>query len=119
VSYAERDLASARVLVEAGELANALFHCQQAIEKTLKAVILERTGEEPPRIHNLMRLAQLAPAELSEDQMMLMRELGVSYIESRYPDASLAEQSQPTAESARSYLARTEELIQWLLSRTS
>ena len=36
--YAESDLASAEVLNHGGEYLNALFHLQQAVEKTLKAL---------------------------------------------------------------------------------
>jgi HEPN domain-containing protein len=54
---AEDDLASARVLVEAGHLTNALFFCQQAAEKSLKAFL---TWHQQPfqRTHDLELLAR-------------------------------------------------------------
>jgi len=54
---ASEDLASARVLVVSGHYANALFFCQQAAEKSLKAYL---TWHERPfrRTHDLEELGQ-------------------------------------------------------------
>ena len=37
----------------------ALVLCQQALEKALKALYIAQTGQFPPRIHSLERLADL------------------------------------------------------------
>jgi HEPN domain-containing protein len=45
---AGEDLASARVLIDSGHVSNALFFCQQAAEKSLKAFLTwhqRRSGE--------------------------------------------------------------------------
>jgi HEPN domain-containing protein len=54
------DLASARVLAGSGHFANALFFCQQAAEKGLKAFL---TWHERPfrRTHDLEELGKAAP----------------------------------------------------------
>jgi len=54
---ASEDLASARVLAGAGHYANALFFCQQAAEKSLKAFL---TWHERPfrRTHDLEELGR-------------------------------------------------------------
>ncbi|MBN1918828.1 MAG: HEPN domain-containing protein [Verrucomicrobia bacterium] len=62
---AEYDLETARAMLDAGRSLYVLFCCQHAIEKALKALIVERTGELPPRIHNLPRLADAAGLELN------------------------------------------------------
>ena len=89
LDHAERDLRAAQTLFTGGDYTWMLVLCQQAIEKFLKAAIIARTEEEPPRIHNLPRLAELAGFDPGEKQMMLMREIGMAYIESRYPVAGL------------------------------
>jgi HEPN domain-containing protein len=55
------DLASARVLAGSGHFANALFFCQQAAEKSLKALL---TWHERPfrRTHDLEELGQVCAA---------------------------------------------------------
>jgi len=86
VEHAESDLESARALMNSRRNVHALFFCQQAIEKALKAVYVFKKRELPPRIHNLTRLAELA--ELSADQARIRRLAHFSsfYIQSRYPD---------------------------------
>ena len=64
-------------MLEPGRYLYVVFCCQQAVEKTLKAIIAKRTGETPPRIHSLMRLAEKAAIALSEEQAQLFRELSI------------------------------------------
>jgi HEPN domain-containing protein len=58
VAYAERDRRAARHLLESGDYEACALHCQQAVEKLLKAGIVSQTGERPPYEHNLWKLAQ-------------------------------------------------------------
>lgn len=53
---AEQDLLAAQILQRAsGPAAIACFLCQQAIEKSVKALLVHR-GETPPRTHDLVEL---------------------------------------------------------------
>lgn len=59
LGLARDDLAAARTLSEAGSSASMVgFHCQQAVEKALKAV-LASDGGEFPYSHNITLLIQL------------------------------------------------------------
>jgi HEPN domain-containing protein len=62
-----------------------LFMCQQSLEKLLKAYVLARTQEFPPRIHNLVRLGELAALEFTSEQKALLERLSLYYLQSRYP----------------------------------
>ena len=84
--YAASDLASAEVLHTAGQELNALFHLQQAVEKTLKAVFVKTAGNTPPRVHNLRKLAALCKLRLTSGQTQLIEDLTASYNDSRYPE---------------------------------
>jgi len=69
--WAERaryDLDTARAMLQSQRFLYVLFCCQQAIEKMLKAVIASRTGELPPRSHNLMQLTRHANLEPEANQ---------------------------------------------------
>ena len=62
VEKAEHDLAAARILAnEAGLAGIVCFHCQQAVEKMLKAALLA-SGVEPPRTHDLGFLLEMLEA---------------------------------------------------------
>jgi len=93
-----------------------LFCCQQAVEKALKALIVRRTGEFPPRLHNLLRLAKSAGIQLDTDRKRFLGELSAYYIQSRYPEEIKASVSAITREIADATLRTTEETIQWLFS---
>jgi HEPN domain-containing protein len=56
---AEYDLETAKGLLTIERYLYVLFCCQQALEKMLKALIIKRTKELPPRSHNLILLAEL------------------------------------------------------------
>lgn len=63
---ANADLASGHALVTAHvRLENACFHYQQAVEKSLKAVLV-KSGIAFPSTHDLNVLLTLMPAEIAE-----------------------------------------------------
>jgi HEPN domain-containing protein len=113
---AEYDLDTADAMLEAGRYVYVLFCCQQAVEKALKAVIVKKTGEMPPRIHNLLRLAETAGIELSEERIDLLTKLSGYYIKSRYPEEIRVAGAAITQELAREVLGRTEQTVRWVLS---
>ena len=56
LEFAARDLAAAKKLLDDEYVANiVLFHCQQCVEKSLKA-ILEESNQDVPRIHGVNKL---------------------------------------------------------------
>ena len=58
LEIAARDLLAARLLLEQGQCLDiAGFHCQQCLEKALKAYLLDRTGVLPDG-HNLTWLCK-------------------------------------------------------------
>ena len=63
------------------------FLCHLVVEKSLKAVIADRTEQAPKRIHDLSKLAEQATLIdlLSETQMDFLEELTPFHIEARYP----------------------------------
>jgi HEPN domain-containing protein len=93
-----------------------LFCCQQAVEKMLKALVAERSKELPPRIHNLVRLADAAALEMSDEQADLLRELSAYYLQTRYPEEISDLGSQVKENEARRVLDQTEEIVRWLSS---
>jgi HEPN domain-containing protein len=61
LTKADQDLASARVLIGSGHIANALFFCQQAAEKSLKA-FLTWHQQAFRRTHDLEELGEACRA---------------------------------------------------------
>jgi HEPN domain-containing protein len=118
-SWVERscyDLDTAKAMLASGRYLYVVFCCQQAAEKALKAVVASRTGALPPRIHNLLRLAEAAQIELPTDKIQFLGELSAYYIQSRYPEEMSGLASSITRETAQKTLNITEETTQWLFS---
>ncbi len=107
----QEDFDAAGSLLEKGHLRHCLFFAHLAIEKVLKALVVRRTEEEPPKIHNLIRLAKLAQLQLDEDREDLLREFGQYQLEGRYPDS---QQLQLSDRYVQQELNRTQEILEWL-----
>jgi HEPN domain-containing protein/predicted nucleotidyltransferase len=92
----------ARVLVEGRFFRGACLHSQQAVEKGLKALILER-GERPPRTHDVVDLFNRVTAlgyafATSMDDLVFLN----SVYRGRYPtDEGLLPRGEPAEEEAR------------------
>jgi len=84
---ARHDLDGARVLLESGGLYDlAAFHCQQCIEKALKAWLLQRTGRLNDG-HSLVYLSREAKRRGAKIDRWMRDCAYVNqfYIETRYP----------------------------------
>ena len=70
----------------------------------------------PPRIHNLLRLAELSDVELDGEIAEFLGKLNGYYVQSRYPEEIQTLGLTIKQKSAKDALAKTEEIIQWLFS---
>ena len=106
----------ANELVLAGHTRQSLFFAQLALEKMLKALVCQSTNDLAPRIHNLVRLAEIANLELTADQVDILAEMNAFNIEGRYPDVLLPVFS---LDEAISHIQRAEEVYLWLKNQLS
>lgn len=105
----------ARELVRSGRTRHGLFFAHLALEKALKALLCVRTSSVPPRLHNLVRLAELAEVGADEGQLDLLAEMNAFNIEGRYPDPLTPPPSKLEAEE---YVLRCEEVLRWLMTQS-
>lgn len=119
LEFARRDFSAARKLLSDEYHANiVLFLCQQAIEKSLKA-ILEECGARIPKIHNTKELFRsvnsVAPVDIEFTFFELIDSI---YTESRYPASmGLLPSGFPTKEQAIDVFEQTERVFNVLLAR--
>lgn len=113
-SQAKYDLDTAESMLQAGRYLYVLFCCQQAIEKALKALVVQETKGMPPRTHALRELAQLAGVELEEGLARFFAGLEQYYISSRYPEEAIELAGQMDADTPKDCLERTKEVLEWL-----
>ncbi len=110
------DFAAAESLLEKGHLRHCLFFAHLALEKMLKAHVVRVTRDAPPRIHNLVRLMQLAGLKADNDQERFLRRFDLYQLEGRYPDVR---QVVLSIELARQELQMATEMYQWLRTQLS
>ena len=112
IELADRDIKASKKLVSDEYVANiVLFHCQQCIEKSLKA-ILEEVNLDIPRIHGIHRLNALVKEKaehtlpVSEDELDSIDDI---YIDTRYPgNFGLLPSGFPSKEQAEKFIELAE-----------
>ena len=110
---AQNDLETAEILLkETGPTDTLCFHCQQAVEKFLKAYLVF-SGIHFEKIHDLWKLAKLAS---EKDKKILefekeLKALNAYYIESRYPSDAAAYSRKECRESLRDATEITQHIL--------
>jgi HEPN domain-containing protein len=112
-SSAEEDMAVARELIAGKRVRHGLFFAHLALEKALKAIVCKVIKNDPPRIHNLVRLSELADIHPTPDDMDTLADMNVFNLEGRYPQTL---PSQPTKVELRDLLSRAEEVFRWSMN---
>jgi HEPN domain-containing protein len=112
LTLAAEDLHAAKALAKEEGITNlASFHCQQCLEKSLKASI-EEQNKTSVKSHDLIRLLTFADIKLSEEDFRLLSVLNEIYIDSRYPgDIGLLPSGKPTHQELQSFINFTEKLF--------
>lgn len=114
---ADIDYQAMESLYEKGNFIWALFVGHLVIEKILKAHYVKNIGENPPQIHNLLKIAEDAHIDLTEEQKDYLLEVTTFNIKARYPDYKFKFYKRADREFTTRYIASIKELRQWLLKR--
>lgn len=101
-------------LVNSGKSRHGLFFAHLALEKVLKAHVCRFTQEIPPRVHNLVRLSEIAELSLESGQLDILAEMNEFNLEGRYPLTFL---TPPTKQETQTYIKRASEVFQWLIQQ--
>jgi HEPN domain-containing protein len=114
---AQHDLESAESIFDSGRYDWCLFVGHLALEKVLKAIFVDRNDNNmPPKIHNLVRLAELSKIELDDEQKFLLDKINDFNIQTRYPDYKLEFYKRCSAEYTSEYLGKIKEFYGWFRS---
>jgi HEPN domain-containing protein len=116
LEQADYDLETAEHMFRTGRYLYVIFFCHLALEKALKAAVVEVTQEVPPRTHSLIRLAQGAKISLPEQYADFLGVLNDASVLTRYPANLQAALSRYTQTVAQTYLRRAKEVLKWIKS---
>lgn len=103
---AENDLEIAEILLKNEKHKAAAFHSQQASEKALKALLIQRKSQFP-RIHDLVKLSRMLKAP--HDIIEFCARIDPAYTSARYPDVA----SDFDIEEVREILDYSKKVVEW------
>ena len=113
LEFAKQDLKDAEILFEKKSYKNSAWHCHQAIEKLLKAII---TGKEKKakRTHDFVELLEVSEVKLPRILIELLEELNFFYLPPSYPDFVVQLKRIFQRRNIQRLLNKTKELFKWL-----
>jgi HEPN domain-containing protein len=92
-----------------------VFMCHLAIEKMLKAHLAHRYPDDvPPKIHNLINLAQRTGIALPENLKDFFQRIDNVSVATRYPEDLRTLSKEFNRETTKHILADTKRMIKWL-----
>lgn len=113
LAQSDRDLITSKNCARSGDFYASAFFCHQAIEKSLKALYIQKFEDLPPKIHHIDKLANLleAPNKILD----ITYSLSEDYMMTRYPDVSDQLPFQLYNEKmTRKKILQTEKLLSWV-----
>ncbi len=119
LNFASKDFLAAKKLCEDDQLTGiVLFHCQQTIEKSLKALLAEQWNSIP-KIHSVYTLFEKLPTVIKNKIDIKINDLELVdtiYIDTRYPsDIGLLPSGLPTKKEVAYILELTETIYNSVL----
>ncbi|KPJ55767.1 hypothetical protein AMJ49_06400 [Parcubacteria bacterium DG_74_2] len=111
---AQYDFETAEFLFKGKRYPECLFFCHLMIEKTLKALVVERTKTHAPYIHQLVDLAKIAKIDLTEKQIDYLTEITQFNIAARYDAYKFDFYKRCTKNYTKKYFKISKELYLWL-----
>lgn len=112
LKFSQRDLKNAEILFRGKSYEACIWHCDEAVEKILKAVIIEKKGKIP-KIHDLSHLLSESKLKISRSIFEFIEELNPFYLAPRYPELIL-ESKKINRKQALNFLKLTKEFIKWV-----
>jgi HEPN domain-containing protein len=110
---AKHDLETAEHNLAGDRYDAAIFFCQQAVEKALKALTIQKKRHSAGPTHSLITLGRLCG--VPKKYSTFLRTLTSEYFLSRYPDAAgEVPYTLYDGTEARQYLETSKELLQWV-----
>ena len=114
---AQEDLDTAQDLFSLKRYHYALFFCQLALEKVLKALVVKKNNTHPLPIHKLAKLAKDASLDLTQEQIDSLNEITTFNIEARYDILKEQLHKKATQEFTEKYLKITADLFTFFKSQ--
>jgi HEPN domain-containing protein len=112
---ANYDLRTAEAMYKAGRYLYVVFMCHLAIEKMLKAILAQEYPEDvPPKIHNLIHLAQKTEIALPDNLKDFFQRIDNVSVATRYPEDLRTLSKEFNQDTTKKILTEAKRMIKWL-----
>jgi HEPN domain-containing protein len=123
VALADYDIDTAQHMLRTGRYLYVVFMCHIALEKMLKAHVVEVTQSMPTKSHDLILLVKKSGLDIPGSHLEFLGKINNASIPTRYPEDLQRALDEYPKEIVRDYLRQTKEIAEWLkqalISRTS
>lgn len=114
IESSDRDFVTMQHLFEKHDYHWALFMGHLVIERLVKAYYVKSINNQPPFIHNLLRLAEKANLNLTDDQKDFLVTVTTFNIRARYDDYKHAFYKTCTKEFTEKWIKEIEGFRSWI-----
>ena len=114
---AEDDWQVSQHLFKNGDYSYSLFFGHLTVEKTLKAIYVDRFNDNPPYTHRLIYLAEKASLKLSKEKIRLLEVVTDFNLEARYPDEKFSFKKRCTKDFTEKHLKKIGAIKKWLANQ--
>ena len=111
------DLGVATAMLKAKKYPYVLFMGHLALEKLLKALVVQKTKVHAPFSHSLPYLLEMSGIEIPEPMLIRLSEFMEFHLEARYPDASQAFYRKCTKKYTEARFKEIEEVFKWIKTK--
>jgi HEPN domain-containing protein len=108
------DIDTAKYLLDGDRVLSGLFFAHLALEKAFKSQIVKQTNNVPPKIHDLLRLADIGKLSLLQEQIDFLSVMGIFAIQGRYADMDMPV---PSRSNVQQLFDQAKEMIEWLIKQ--
>jgi len=114
IDGSDDDFETMTAMFESKRYSWSLFIGHLMFEKLLKAYYVKIKSDYPPFIHNLLRLAEKADLELSDDQREQLVTITAFNINARYDDYKMSFKNQCTLEFTIEWINKLKKMRLWI-----
>ncbi len=114
LKQADYDISTAEFMCNGGRFFYAVFMCHLSVEKALKGLYLQKSGQTPPKTHNLVYLLNKIGIKPEDKIGLFVAKLNEANIATRYPEDIDKLQKDYTEAVAKEMLTNTTELLEWI-----
>ncbi|MBI5361402.1 MAG: HEPN domain-containing protein [Planctomycetes bacterium] len=107
-------MATAKIMLKTRRFIYAVFMCHLASEKLLKGLYAKKTGQNPPKTHDLVFLTSLTGINLPIELKDFIDYLNGLSVPTRYPDELAKLLKEYTQKRTTEIVLKTQKLLLWL-----